>query len=421
MALAGLLLVAAFYLARQLVLSGVGGEADHAALTAWWNSIVGGLRTGNAVLAALGVAIAVTVAVIERRNGAPIGRRGHARAMPLACLAVIAAMAIAAAAVGGGSGKEQVPPGVCNGSAALCSEPLDEVVFPSTHNSFAGANVRGWIFPEQDAGIPEQLRDGIRGLWIDAYYGIPGRRVYTDTAKINPALNAQIQRTVGPKLIAAADRIRADIARPPAGAHPRIYLCHAYCELGAVDAEQVLHQTARFLSAHPGEALLIDVEDYVTAKDMVRVIDRSGLADYVYRGPFKPPFPTLGQMVDSGHRVVIVAEHDQGAAPWYQPFDELFKETPFDFKQPDRMSCAANRGSEANPLFLVNNWINTDPAPLPSNAAKVNARAFLLDRARRCMRRREAVPNAIAVDFYRQGDVTRVAGALNREIERGTG
>ena len=79
------------------------------------------------------------------------------------------------------------------------------------------------------------------------------------------------------------------------------------------------------------------------------------------------------------------------------------------------MSCARNRGAASNPLFLVNNWINTDPAAKPSNAARVNARGFLLNRARQCARERELVPNLIAVDFYREGDLLGVAEELNED------
>jgi hypothetical protein len=51
-------------------------------------------------------------------------------------------------------------------------------------------------------------------------------------------------------------------------------------------------------------------------------------------------------------------------------------------------SCAANRGSAGSPLLLINNWVSTDPVPLPGLAAQVNAYAPLLQRARACERDR---------------------------------
>ena len=64
-------------------------------------------------------------------------------------------------------------------------------------------------------------------------------------------------------------------------------------------------------------------------------------------------------------------------------------------------------------MFLLNHWITTDPIPLPSDAAKVNAYDALLARARECRRIRRHLPNLIAVNFYLEGDVFRVVNALN--------
>jgi hypothetical protein len=55
------------------------------------------------------------------------------------------------------------------------------------------------------------------------------------------------------------------------------------------------------------------------------------------------------------------------------------------------------------------------PAPRPSDAALVNAYDFLMPRARRCLRERHRLPNLVAVDFYRTGDLLAVVGELNRE------
>jgi len=89
------------------------------------------------------------------------------------------------------------------------------------------------------------------------------------------------------------------------------------------------------------------------------------------------------------------------------------QETPYSFHEPGEFSCEPNRGAAGNSLFLVNHWIETSPAPLPSNAEIVNAYDFLLARAKRCQKERGRLPNLIAVDFYKTGDVVRVAATLN--------
>ncbi|MFL5871674.1 MAG: hypothetical protein ACJ75R_11365, partial [Solirubrobacterales bacterium] len=249
------------------------------------------------------------------------------------------------------------------------------------------------------------------------YYGVPGRRVYTRTDKIDPALNAQLKATLGPRFEQAAADQRAGLAKPPADAPTRIYLCHGYCELGAVDAEQAFEDIHRFLEQNPQEVLIVDIEDYTTPEDTVALLEKTGLADLVYRGSAGPPWPTLRQMIDSGGRVLLVVEHRTAGAPsWYRPaYKDLFQETLYKFKTPQEMGCAPNRGSSANSLFLINHWIDTDPTPKPSNAARVNAEDFLLERARRCERQRGRFPNVLNVDFYAEGDPAAVVATLNRE------
>jgi hypothetical protein len=63
--------------------------------------------------------------------------------------------------------------------------------------------------------------------------------------------------------------------------------------------------------------------------------------------------------------------------------------------------------------MLVNNWISTDPLPLPSNAARVNAYTPLVARLRECERIRGRMPNLVAVDFYARGNVFRAVDTIN--------
>ena len=58
--------------------------------------------------------------------------------------------------------------------------------------------------------------------------------------------------------------------------------------------------------------------------------------------------------------------------------------------------------------------MTTAPVQRPSDAAKVNAYGPLLERAESCRRIRRQLPNLLAVNFYKEGDVFRVADRLNR-------
>ena len=343
----------------------------------------------------------------EERPKVPLG----GRVAILAAVGVAALAGLAIVALGDDTGEPEPDDG-CNGSPTLCDRTIDTLTFPATHNSMAAAEYAGWLFPMHDRTIPEQLDDGIRALLIDAYYGFPGRRVYTDFERGPNKLRADIDESFGPDFVAAADRVRSTIAEP--SGESKLYLCHGFCELGAIDLVDTLRQVDAFLDQNPNEVLMIVIEDYVEPADIVDAFEESGLAEHAYDGPLGPDFPTLQELIDSDQRAIVLAENNAGEAPWYRLAYDYFQETGYDFKTPEQMDCAPNRGAKSNPLFLINNWINTDPAARPSNAAKVNSHSFLLDRAERCAEQRGLTPNVIAVDFYRQGDLLGVADELNR-------
>ena len=126
--------------------------------------------------------------------------------------------------------------------------------------------------------------------------------------------------------------------------------------------------------------------------------------------------------LESDHRLVMLAENQAGAAPWYQlVYKRLTEATPFTFTSAAALTntaglaatCRANRGPESAPLFLINHWVSTDPVPRPSDASKVNAYGPLLRRARECEKLRHHLPNLLAINFYKRGDVFRVVDTLN--------
>jgi hypothetical protein len=168
-----------------------------------------------------------------------------------------------------------------------------------------------------------------------------------------------------------------------------------------------------FLVHNPNEVLVLVVEDYVAPQDLAQAFAESGLEGLVYRGAPGPPWPTLREMIDAGERVLVQTESGRPGVPWIHSAFQLMQETPYRFKQPSEMACAPNRGGTAGSLFLMNNWIDTTPAPKPSNAAIVNAYDALLARARACQAERGKLPTVIAVDFYRTGALFQAVRTLN--------
>jgi hypothetical protein len=73
-----------------------------------------------------------------------------------------------------------------------------------------------------------------------------------------------------------------------------------------------------FMSSHPDEVVIIVIQDEgVKPADVAAHFEKSGLIDYVYRGPVTGPWPTLGDMVTRGERLVVYAENDTTGVPWY--------------------------------------------------------------------------------------------------------
>jgi hypothetical protein len=354
------------------------------------------------------------------------GRRGLIAAGAAGALIVLAGSVFI-----GVGGTDEAPAALetagCNGDEQLCDRHLDEVTFPATHNAMSAATNPGWLFAQQEAGFPDQLADGIRGLLIDAHYGIPteGGTVKTDFSDLGGSERQALEDELGREAVAAALRIRDRIVNSEATGERQVYLCHAFCELGAIPIDDAFRTYRDFLAANPDEVLIISIEDYVAPKDIKAAAERTGLIDYVYTGPLSTPLPTLQEIIDTGGRAIMLSENEDGGAaiPWYHAqYDGLVQETPYSFKQPQQLtdadkleaSCVPNRGPASAPMFLINHWIDTSPAPKPSNAAKVNAHDALLDRISQCERQRGLKANLIAVDFYREGDLFGVVDELNR-------
>jgi hypothetical protein len=303
--------------------------------------------------------------------------------------------------------------GLCNGSAALCDRPLNQVTFPGAHNAMSAADVPGWMFPQQERGVAGMLTDGIRALLIDVHYGRPAASAVVTDLDAETTSRQKIEEAVGPEGVDAALRIRERFAGGDLG--PKgLYLCHGFCELGAQPLAPWLSTLADFLVQHPDEVVLLVVEDYVSPADLAAEFDKAGLSDLVYRGTGRAPWPTLRTLIDTRQRVVVMTESGRPGVPWLLPAFEVMQETPYKFRNPSELSCAVNRGGTQGSLFQINNWIDTTPAPKPSNAAIVNAHDALLARARRCEEERGLKPTILAVDFYRTGDVIGVARGLNQ-------
>jgi hypothetical protein len=257
-------------------------------------------------------------------------------------------------------------PPPCNGAAALCDLRLDEVVLPATHNAMSNAD-EAWLAPNQQHPPSRQLEDGVRGMLLDTYEE-----------------------------------------------DGELLLCHSLCGLGSSPLVKVWSEIDAFLARNPREVLVFVLQDDISAEQTEEALRASGLFERAIVPPARgEPWPTLGELVAEGGRVLVTRESGGEGPAWYPSFYEaLGFDTPYSFRTKDELSCDLLRGDPAHALFLVNHWIS-NPLPTPDGASEVNTAAVLGDRVRACTERWGRIPNLVAVDFYDRGDLFRVVREAN--------
>ncbi len=302
------------------------------------------------------------------------------------------------------------PTARCNGSARLCAMPLGEVAFATTHNSMASTD-DGFIPPNQDTAVDEQLEDGIRGFQIDVYAGYPRKgSVYTELEGRFGEQATDLPKT----FVRQATRIHRALGAPPAGTPTRVYLCHTFCELGAVRMSTVMRQMREFLDEHPRVVLVMVMEDYVAPERIRMVLDNSGLGSMLLGVEPGETLPTLGEMIASGKRVLVSLENGDSGPTLPNAFSGLVEETPFNFLRASELrapsSCDPNRGVDGSPIVQFNHWVT----PARRRGADGVNGPLLKTRAARCTEGRHRALTLVAVDFAEHGDLLGVVRDLNR-------
>jgi hypothetical protein len=310
-----------------------------------------------------------------------------------------AAATLAAVLLVRSPGPDPGPLRRCNGYAALCDRPYDQVVQAATHNAMSSSDAV-LVWPEHDGNIRAQLEAGIRTLLIDTKYwqGIDDPSQLSTFEQVLPADVADLL------FAALGQRLEA---------HDGTYLCHSRCAYGAIPLRQALGTVHEFLAANPDDVVTLIIQNGITAADTEAAFVDAGLEEFLYDGDPADGWPTLGELVDRGQRLVVIAERDGPPPDWYHDGRDLITDTPFAVASPADFTCDRRRGDPDAPLFLMNHWISR-PVPDRADAAIVNQRAYIVDRARACEEATGRLPTFIAVDFYSLGDVVGAVERLNR-------
>jgi len=290
----------------------------------------------------------------------------------------------------------------CNGHVELCDRPFNEITFAATHNSMSIADY-GWLWPSHDGSVTNQLNSGIRAFLIDTHYYDAAASLSSYSDSLPPSVTV----VAGEALDLVGYETREGT-----------YLCHIMCGLGSTPLPETLDEIRHFLESHPREVVTLIIEDKITSEDTEVAFETSGLLPYMYTHEPGQPWPTLGQMIERGERLVVMAEVEAPPPVWYHHAWDYTEETPYSFESPEEFNCEPNRGGTDKPLFLLNHWIER-VSPSRVDAVRVNEYEFLLDRCQQCAKERGQIPNFVAVNFYFTGDVVAVVDELNGVRDEG--
>ena len=292
----------------------------------------------------------------------------------------------------------------CNGSAALCDRPLNQVAFAGAHNAMSAATSPGWLFAENDFGITAQLQYGVRALLLKSHYGIPtginlagSELVVTDTAtEIKANRDAEIAE-LSPQAVARAQQLEA-LAPGDSNAHD-VYLCHVYCALGATKMTDALSDVRRFIDRNPDEVVILFIGDYVTPADTAKQFEAAGLINRIWTYDTTAPPPTLRQMIDAHRNLLVLSEHFGGTPAWYTKGYGIFQDTPFTFAVASRLQLRRQPRADRRPAV--------PDQPLDHQQAAAVARG----------RRRRSTPTAPS---WRRSSSVNGSGAASRPSSAST-
>ena len=260
---------------------------------------------------------------------------------------------------------------------SFASIRYDQISFLTTHNSFNYSKrsslkpygPRGYLFPNQNFPINDQLKFGVRALMLDLY-------------KKNG----------------------------------EVILCHggrACGLLGKDRAELVFKDIGRFLENHPKEIITLILESYIGTKDLENVLIKAGLFKLLFSKNSNEEWPSVQRMISTNKRLVILNDRIETMNPsWNHDLWAHAVETPFSYKKMEDLKCEFNRGNPKNSLFIFNHF-TTLISGRPLEAKKINRKEFLEKRVDDCRKKLGKFPNFITVDFYFWGDSLEVVNKIN--------
>ena len=271
----------------------------------------------------------------------------------------------------------------CHGEARYCLRTYDDFTFAESHNSFSTPEdgIMGGI--NHLTGLQSQWEDGIRAFMLDPYHQSEFNNEKED-----------------------------------------VVFCHAPslpntppCLFGSVDAFAWLSSLNSLHNNSSGDVVSLLIQNYaVPGGHLEYLLNETGILERAYIHELGSPWPSLGDMSLSGTDVLIFIEMEYEdnftklLPAWKHTWD-----TPYGESSQEEMTCDLGRGDSSQPVWHMNNWLNSDFGFAdPIKASQVNAYDTLLQRALLCWETVGNRPTFVGVDYWEQGEVTNVTITLNK-------
>lgn len=263
---------------------------------------------------------------------------------------------------------------VCNGHHELCYKRLNEVTFVQTHNSHADDGSFSILAANQNGNIPAQFAAGVRGLGLKLYY---------------------------------------ESSIFCSGSGTQLYAYHGDPFLGCTPFSTIGNQIFDFLNNNPDEFLFITIEGAASNSEIATGFNSAGLTPFLYQHTFGEVWPTLGELIQSNQRLIVMTDNSGPSLPGYHHLWTFAQDTEYNFQTTNDFNCNYLRGNLNSDLFLLNHFL-TVASPQPLSANSTNDWNLVLNRARQCGSSRNLHPNLLYIDFFNSGDVFRAADTLNQ-------
>ena len=271
----------------------------------------------------------------------------------------------------------------CHGEARYCLRTYDDFTFAETHNSFSTPEdgIMGGI--NHLTGLQSQWEDGIRAFMLDPYHQSEFNNEKED-----------------------------------------VVFCHAVslpntppCLFGSVDAFAWLRSLNSLHNNSSGDVVSLLIQNYqVPGEHLEYLLNETGILERAYIHELGSPWPSIGDMSLSGTDVLIFVQMEYEdnftklLPAWKHTWD-----TPYGESSQEEMTCDLGRGDASQPVWHMNNWLNSDFGFAdPVKASQVNAYDTLLGRALLCWETVGNRPTFVGVDYWEQGEVTNVTITLNK-------